>query len=113
MRSRIIHYFLALLLVSNHIFASLDDNAEFVPCEKTYIQSQQIEFIDRFIIVNVGNSIIQTSGIFADQTGFYFKDYRKGDCEEGEWQCKICDTCNPYWNTSCKECNRINWNNQE
>jgi len=98
-----------LLLIKNGLFAGCSNYEEFIPCEKTYIQGEQISFFEKSIFVKIENSIVYTSAIFSDENGFYFRDYRKGDCDDGEWQCQHCDTCNPYWNTLCESCHRVNW----
>lgn len=109
MRSGVIFIF---FLIKCGVLLSSDDSekVEFVPCGKTYIQCEQIDFLEDRIFVKIENSTICTSGIHTDELGYYFKDYRKEkNCEHGEWQCIGCKMCNPSWNTLCRKCSRPNW----
>ncbi len=111
MRLRNIFGFVFFLLIQYGLFAACSNcgGQEFVSCEKTYIQEEQIHVYEKRIFVDLGDSVLHTSGIYSDERGYYFKDYKQGNCDSGEWQCQHCKTCNPIWNTLCKKCSRINW----
>lgn len=99
---------LFVCLFKGNLVAECSDSVAFVSCEKTYISHDQIEFFKNRIFVKIENFVISTSAIYVDQNGYYFKDFQS-DCEGGEWKCIHCETCNPYWNTLCKKCHRVNW----
>ncbi len=113
MPSQIVLAFLFLLLKYGMLTACDDsENGEFLPCQKAYVHCDQIDFLEGLIFIKIENGVVCTSAIYTDELGYYFKDYRGNkDCKEPEWQCERCGLCNPYWNTLCKKCHRVNWQN--
>lgn len=85
--------------------ASSESGTRFMACPKTYVTTDQIAFYENGIFAKIGDSIISTSAIYSDESGYYFSNYN-GDCEGLDWKCP-CGECNPFWYTTCRECFRL------
>lgn len=78
---------------------------KFMECEKTYIVGSQIEIVEDQIFVNVAENVVQTSALYADEAGLYFKDFRKqGCCPDGYWECSVCHDCTENYYIWCRTC---------
>lgn len=77
---------------------------KFIECEKTYIQSSQINIAQDNIIVTCNGNTYYTSAIHTDEQGLYFKDYRQGQCPDGFWECNVCHDCNENYYIWCRTC---------
>lgn len=81
------------------------ETENFFSCEKIYISSADVLLDGNSIYVTLPFGAIKTSGIFADQRGLYFKDFkRQGDCGYGQWQCSDCGRCNQNYYIWCQTC---------
>jgi len=80
---------------------------EFIPCSKTYVDLSQIDFYEQGIYVKMGEFIIQTEAIHADEKGFYFQN-AKNDCGPMQKRCKnpICPACVFPWDSKCYSCGK-------
>ncbi len=107
-----IHYRLACLLLL--CFGSTVAHAgcpkcpkppKFIECEKTYIQPSQIDINQKKIMINCNDRVYETSTLYTDDGGLYFKDYRdQGKCRDGFWECNVCHDCNENYYLWCRVC---------
>jgi hypothetical protein len=61
------------LLVTGGVWASLYE--EYVPCEKTYIDPHTVNLFEKKIKIDQEGNTLQTSAIYADSEGLFYKDY--------------------------------------
>ena len=62
-----------LTIVSIGAFASVKE--EYVPCEKTYIDPEVVDLHEKKIKISSSGEIYQTSAIYSDANGLFYKDY--------------------------------------
>ena len=83
-----------------------EDNYAFISCEKTYVKPSQLGFSDGTIFVAFDNQWLETSAIYADTIGLYFKDYKSSKCGKNEWRCGYCNKCNSTSDCRCRFCRK-------
>jgi|GEM_PF-3317229 len=81
------------------------EDDEFHSCEKTYVLAENIDFFENRIFIVMDKQIFQTSSIFSDLKGIYFKDFkRQGICEDRHWECSRCHFCTHDYYFYCDAC---------
>lgn len=100
-----------LLALAGWIYPNLsfadcsNDQKLFYPCNKTYVVIDRVTFLDNSIRVALEDKMIETSAIYCDDEGYYFRDFSQG-CDDGYWECRHCHHCNPVYKFFCEVC----WN---
>jgi hypothetical protein len=79
----------------------------FMPCNKTYVNSEQIGFFNNEIFIQMDDVVFRTSGIHSDADGIYFED-AKDDCGFLQKPCPRfgCPGCNFPWDKNCHLCGK-------
>ncbi len=104
MKNRLLFCFFFLFAGSS--FEACESDA-FYPCEKSYVEMDQIQFTQEGIYVQLQNKSVLTSTLHTDSRGLYFVDFkRQGSCPQGKWECQVCHYCNPNYTLYCGIC----WN---
>ncbi|MCP5506600.1 MAG: hypothetical protein H7A38_06935 [Chlamydiales bacterium] len=70
------------LLLTGTLWAAAHE--EYIPCEKTYIDPNVVDLHEKKIKVQEGEEIYQTSAIYSDKNGLFYKDYLQRYEEEEE-----------------------------
>ena len=99
--------FTCICFLAGFVSAEARGIYQFYPCDKAYVEANQISLSSDGISVQFSNGDLLTSALYTDEVGFYFKDFkRRGDCSEGKWECQVCHYCNPNYTLYCGIC----WN---
>lgn len=69
-------------LLSGTLWASSFE--DYIPCDKTYIDPNVVDLHEKKIKVQDGEEIYQTSAIYSDKNGLFYKDYLQRYEEEEE-----------------------------
>lgn len=106
--------FAGLMIFCLHGYAECacqDKESHFIPCSKTYVKSEQINFYGEQIFILIDDIIFQTQQISSDVNGLFFSNVREGGCDRSQWYCgkKIgpgayCRECNPNSINICSNC---------
>ena len=77
------------------------------PCEKTYIQPNQISISEGGIFVYVDNTWLAAEAIHADASGIYVSDLVDNHGWT-QWKCRYsdCNYINPWYVNECQGCGR-------
>jgi hypothetical protein len=107
---------LCVLLIAFCINCSADCNCSdsdirFIPCHKTYVMPEQINFYEKAIFVQIEDVIIQTESLGMDTQGIFFANIVERDCGLAQWRCLnrigqglYCNACNWTWDDTCYAC---------
>lgn len=93
-----------LFLSTIIIFANQEDEdyiSSFVPCEKTYILSEQIHVSDDGIFILLKGVWYQTRGIQFDGRGLFFDTIYP---DNTTWICPVCGQPNGPHSFTCSHC---------
>src|SRR5262245_50576211 len=64
------------------------DQSRFVPCGKTYVKPERINLQKNAIFVQIGDEIVQTESLSADEQGIFIMNVRKKVCHGyQQWLC--------------------------
>ena len=87
------------------------DEMRFIPCPKTYVKPDQVDFYENAIFVQINDVIIQAESLSTDDQGIFFFKVKEKECGVSQWKCTNkgargmpCDTCNWTWNSTCSVC---------
>jgi hypothetical protein len=96
-----------LLCLTPPAFSCEQTESMFIPCNKTYVNPEQIEFLDNQIFIQIDDVIFRTSGIRSDAAGFYFEDAER-ECGYLQRPCprSYCNACNFIWDSVCYLCGK-------
>jgi hypothetical protein len=73
MRQKLMKKIMIGLLMTGSVGASAYE--EYVPCEKTYIDPKTVNLFEKKIKIDQEGKTLQTSAIYADSGGLFYKDY--------------------------------------
>ena len=100
-----------IFLITFCVSGSANEQSHFIPCPKTYVSPEQIDFCENGIFVQVNDCIIQTETLCSDAQGIFFANARDDGCGPSQWRCvrkdsrgMVCNTCNWDWNYTCSNC---------
>ena len=82
--------------------------SNFILCEKTYIQEEQLVIHEGIILIQANETAYRTSAVYSDNNGLFIKDYAHG-CANDEWWCPKCEQCNKTYYFLCPSCSKVNW----
>jgi hypothetical protein len=88
-----------------------EGGVRFIPCPKTYVKPNQIDFHENAIFVQINDMIIQTESLNTDVEGIFFVNVSERDCGFAQWKCNkkvgpglYCNACNWPWDNRCYLC---------
>ncbi len=84
--------------------AEEDKCSEYSISEKTYIDPNQVHFIEDAIYVNIQRLWVQTTAVHVDSNGFYISSFRPVDESSFSWKCGKCGKYNEAFHNFCKKC---------
>ena len=91
---------LALFLVTLTALAQASE--QFVPCEKIYLQQDQVVVTQGGIFCCLNEQWVATEALFCDASGLYVTSMR--DERSIYWTCPKCKEVNSPLRNSCKRC---------
>jgi hypothetical protein len=99
----------ALCIINIAVSHEMNHEGMIELADKIYIESDQINFADKKIYIQIKDSIFETSAIHSDEKGYYIDQVAKsGNCAWYEWECReeTCLTCNLRGTLKCGRCGR-------
>lgn len=102
MRKMLIYFSLLFGLVQINANESI---SEWIHCEKAYVQSKQIHFVENKIFICLDDNYwMETAAVFADNAGFYINSFKPVDETSYSWVCPKCGKHNEAYRNSCRKC---------
>lgn len=77
-------------------------SSKFVPCEKIYVQPDQIAITNEGIFIKHNNEWIPTGSIQYDASGLFISN--TSDEWSIRWFCPKCGHSNAAWRNTCENC---------
>ncbi len=96
---------IAFLSMFACVASSIQAEEEIIPCEKTYVNPDQVQLSEQALFVNIGDVWVQPTAIQVDANGLFFNAYFNNVMPDEVWQCK-CRFWNKPWAEYCKNCGR-------
>jgi hypothetical protein len=98
---------LGLLIFTSGLMGFLNAKEEHqFSSEKTYIDPNQVVFIEGAICVHIEDLWVQTAAVHADNNGFYIDSFQPIDEGYYSWRCSYCQKRNENYHRYCQKCGR-------